>query len=159
MAKKKKIAFDAGDIFVMPLENEAGYGVGVVVKLTPDALNSVVCSFYDIKLESIDAFNINDINEKNLISVQFTTPDLLQEGIWELIGKTTAIDPNNYFNFEELKVEGYIGAKIRGSSNIREFISAYLGVHHWNCFFKDDYLDDFLLHPEDKPSCIYFIEK
>ena len=159
MAKKKKVGFESGDIFIIPLENEAGYGVGVVVESTPDALNSVICSFYDIKLASKEEFDISDIEEKNLISVLFTTPDLLQEGVWELIGKTAAIDLKNYLNLEELKADGYVGAKIRGSSNVREFISAYLGVHHWNCFFKEDYLDDFLLHPEYKPSRIYYLDK
>ncbi len=159
MAKKKKVVFEAGNVFFIPLENETGYSIGVVVEVTPRALNSVLCSFYDIKFETKAEFNIEAISEKNLISIQFITPDLLAEGYWEIFDKVTPIEPNNYLNFDEIKANNYIGAKIRGSSNIREFISAYLGVHHWNCFFKDDYLDDFLLDPEHKPSRIYFIEK
>ena len=159
MVKKKKVVIEAGDVFTIPLENQAGFGVGVIAELTPDALNSVICCYYDLKLESKDQLKISDIDEKNLIAILFTTPDLLQNGVWEVIDKTTAIDPNNYLDFEALKAEGYIGAKIRGSSNVREFISAYLGVHHWNCFFKEDYLDDFLINPQQKPNRIYCIDK
>jgi hypothetical protein len=159
MPKKKKVSINVGDVFIIPLEDSVSYGVGVVIEVTPKALNSVLCGFYDLKIESENELNMEDLNEKNLIAVQFVTPDLLKEGHWGIIENMTPVEPNNYLNLNELKSNGYVGAKIRGSCNIRKFMSAYLGVYHWNCFFKDDYLDDFLLYPEHKPERIYFIER
>lgn len=155
----KKISINDGDVFVIPLEGDVALGIGVVVEVTPDALNSVLCGFYDLKFNEKNDVKLDDINDDNLISIQFVTPDLLKNGSWEIISRISPVDPNKYFDYEKLKSDGYIGANIRGSSNIRKFISAYLGLYHWNCFFKDDYLDDFLLAPEKKPERIFFIEK
>ncbi|WHF57315.1 hypothetical protein OCF84_08945 [Shewanella xiamenensis] len=41
----KKISINDGDVFVIPLEGDVALGIGVVVEVTPDALNSVLCGF------------------------------------------------------------------------------------------------------------------
>jgi len=156
---RKKVKFDMGDVFLVPLENDAGYGVGVVMAVTPDALNSILCSYYDIKLDTKEQFTIDDVNIDSLISVKFTTPDLLEEGYWDIVDNTKPLNPNDYFDFDGLKANGFIGANIRGSAIIRKFLSAYHGVHPWNCYYKDDYFDEMMLYPHNKPDCIYFIEK
>ncbi|MCL1043712.1 immunity 26 domain-containing protein [Shewanella marisflavi] len=156
---RKKVKFDVGDVFLVPLENDAGYGVGTVIEVTPDALNSVLCGFYNIYLASKEDFNVDDVTENKVISLQFTTPDLLKEGVWEVLKKVEPLEANDYFDFDSLKSNGYIGAEIEGSAIIRKFLSAFHGVHPWNCYFKDDYFDEMMLDPHNKPDCIYFIEK
>ena len=129
------------------------------MEISLDALNSVLCSFYDIKIKDKADFKIDEADLEKLISIQFVTPDLLKEGYWEVIGNVSPINPNDFFEYDRLKADGYIGANIRGSGGIRKFLSAYQGVYHWNCYYKDDYFDELLLDPENKPDRIYFIEK
>lgn len=151
--------FNAGDVFLIPLVDDNGFGVGVVLDITPDALNSVLCGYCDIKFVNKDEFTLDNVNLKKLVSIQFTTPELLKNKRWPIVAKVQPVDPNDYFDYDGIKAKGFIGVDVRGASNIKEFVSAYQGVHHWNCFFKDDYLDDFLLFPDNKPDRIYYIEK
>ncbi|NMH66934.1 Imm26 family immunity protein [Shewanella salipaludis] len=154
---KKKIDINIGDVFVIPLENGDCYSVGVVVEITPEALNSVLCGFYDVKLNSTNEYSYETIG--NLISIQFVTPDLLKNGQWMIVGHSTPLNPNDFFDFDGIKKKRYIGVEIEGSAIIRKFLSAYHGLHHWNCYYKDDYFDGLLLNPRNKPSNIYLIEK
>ena len=159
MAKKKKIEFTTGDVFLIPLEGGDSFGVGMVIEKTPDALNSILCGFYDIKSTSKDELNVQEIASGKPISIQFITPDLIEDGYWEVVGNTTPIEANEYFDFDGMKANGYIGAEVEGSAIIRKFLSAYQGVYHWNCYYKDDYFDELLLNPDIKPDRIYFIDK
>lgn len=157
MSKKKKMDINVGDVFAIPLEGSESYGIGIVIEITPEALNSVLCGFYDVKLNSTDEFN--DANIGNLISIQFVTPDLLKSGHWMVVGHSPPLNPNDFFGFDEIKKKRYIGIEIEGSAIIRKFLSAYHGLYHWNCYYKDDYFDKMLLAPKNKPSHIYLIEK
>ena len=76
-----------------------------------------------------------------------------------VIDRVEPFDPNQYIAFDLLRANGYIGAKILGSAIIMKFISAYLGHYPWNCYYKDDYFDEFLLYPENKPEHVYFSKK
>lgn len=156
--KKKKVAvFEPGDIFLVPLEGSKSYGVGQVVEITKEALNSVICGFYSLQVDK--EFKASDAVEKKLIAVQFTSPDLLKEGFWPVVGNVSSIDPNKYMGLDELKKNGYIGAEIEGSAIIRMFLSAYFGLIPWNTYYRDDYFDDMMLNPGNKPSNIFFEEK
>ena len=54
--------------------------VGQVLELTPEALNSAVCAFYDIRAKPGAGVSADELSADKLISIKFTTPDLLDSG-------------------------------------------------------------------------------
>lgn len=154
---KKAIKFGPGNVFLIPLEDKETYGVGQVIEITKEALNSVICGFYDLRVGR--DFDVTEAVPERLIAVQFTTPDLLENGVWPIVGQAEPVNPNDYFDLDGLKANGYIGAEIEGSAIIRKFLSAYFGLIPWNCYYRDDYFDGMMLYPENKPKEIYFEEK
>ena len=159
MPKKRKQSFVSGNVFLIPLENDGGFGVGVVVAVTKRALNSVVCAFYDLRVTDKCELVDTVLDDGLIISVQFTTPDLLQNGVWEIVEGKKIIDINDYFDLDEMEENAFVGVSVIGSRNITKFLSAFQGVYHWNCFYRDDYLDKLLLASRNKPERIYFIDK
>lgn len=159
MPKIKKHIPDDGEVFVIPLEGQKYFGIGEVLKVTPDALNSVICIFYSHRFSSLENLNIDELSDENVISVQFITPDLIESRIWKVVGENDPYDPEDFLNFKELESDGFIGVDIIGSGNIRKFLSAYHGLLPWNCMYKEEYFDELLYPGVERPENIFFSQK
>ena len=68
--------FKPGDIFGVPLPNDS-MGVGQVLSLEPDALNSVGCVFF---AATVSPSGLSGAMEP--IAALLVTPDLLKSGAW-----------------------------------------------------------------------------
>src|SRR5258708_28372001 len=75
-----------GSVFLVP-QSDGLCSVGQVLKLTPGALNSVIFAFYDIRVKPCAAVSADDLSADKQVSIQFTTPDLLNSGIWALVSQ------------------------------------------------------------------------
>lgn len=159
MPKRKKIKVKEGDVFIVPLIGEKYCGIGRVIKIVPDALNSYLCNFGKHKFAEQEDTTERGFDNVEIISTQFVTPDLLDSGIWQVIGSSAPPDPNDYLDFDTLNSKGFVGVDIRGSGVIRKFLSAYHGQHPWNCYFKEDYLDKMLSVGVARPEHLIFEEK
>ena len=156
MKKNVKNALIEGNIFLVPLEDNNFFGVGEILKITPDALNSVVCIFYSYKYADVDEFDMDMLSQKDVISTQFITPDLIKNGTWPIVAcRKTELNPEVFLNFSELFNNRFLNVNIEGSAIIRKFLSAYHGLHPWNCYYREDYFDDLLATNVVRPSNIY----
>lgn len=147
-----------GDVFLIPL-TDGSFAIGQLVKITKEALNSVICAFYDLRLETPNDYSTEFLDDGNIISVQFVTPDLLKRGVWKVVDSRADINLYEYIDLDEIIEKKYIGVDIIGSGNIRNFLSAYFGLYPWNFWFKPDYCDLLLLDHVSKPDNLIFESK
>jgi hypothetical protein len=95
---------------------------------------------------------------ETLISIQFTTPDLLNNGTWAVVGSAPPAHLGMLKNFNDLERNEFVGASVRGSANISTFLNAFYGLAAWDAFADPHYLDKLLLHPERKPSRLVYVK-
>ena len=127
--------------------------MGQVLAHEPLAMNSVGCVLFDQR------FNNNDVPQPNadaVFSSLLATRDLLDRGVWRVVGNGPIDVPRSAFPFENLRSVGFVGAKIRGSKTVTDFANAFCGLCPWDAWAKPDYLDDFLVSPAKKPKNLVF---
>jgi hypothetical protein len=147
---RKKVKWQAGDYFLVPLEDES-YSQGQILSYEAHAMNSVVCAFSSLRFESVPT-QLDAIPEKSLIAVQFTTRDLLDSGRWRIVNNGPVLSWEKYLDIQGLRRKGFIGAVIHGSGIIEKFLNAYHKLVIWNDYYDPEYLDKMLISPDRKPA-------
>jgi hypothetical protein len=116
--KRKKKKWSRGSLFKVPLL-DGSYVIGLVLEITPQALNSLVCAFYNCRTSPDTEFSISDIDLHNPDIVQFVTRDLLDSGKWLVIKDgVTNVKVKKYMNLAKIESNDWVGVKIIGSGNI-----------------------------------------
>lgn len=146
---KNKI--NTGDIFIIPNKDER-YSVGQVLSIEKEALNSVICSFYKIRIRENESFDPKDLTKSNLIAIQFVTPDLLNMNVWKVVGNAEPKYLDSFIELNAIKDQNFVGAKIVGSAIIRKFLDAYHGLEPWDMMHDIHYFDKLLISPKKKPE-------
>lgn len=154
---KKRTKWKVGDIFVVP-QTDGESSIGQIVGQEPDALNSVICAFYDFRLQPNREMP-NALPAERVISILFVTRDLLDSGDWSIIGHT---EPANLrlisASLEDSKQKKFVGVKIIGSGNVIRFLNAYFGLAPWDDWSDPNYLDGFLISPDKKPNNLVLVK-
>ena len=119
---------------------------GQVLSVEPDAMDSVACAFWPEYKTDIGA-----VLASTPISVQLVTPELLRRRVWPIRGNAQVLVPAKLRSYEQYRAHGWVGAKIRGSSGIRELLLAYRGLSAWDDFNDPHYLDSLLLAGQKAP--------
>src|SRR5258708_38673264 len=109
-----------GSVFLVP-QSDGLCSVGQVLKLTPGALNSVICAFYDIRVKPGAAVSADDLSADKLVSMQFTTPDLLNSGIWALVPQSGPKHLDRMPGLPAWEKPDFVGAAVIGRGNMEEF--------------------------------------
>lgn len=148
---KKKQKWRIGDFFKIPLRDTT-YCAAQIVGHEKTVLNSVTIAILDYRTKN-EELNISEIAQPDLVfSALFTTRDLLDSARWPIIGHGPSLLEDNQLPYEGLRKAGFIGAKIRGSANVEDFVNAFYGLAAWDSWHDPSYLDSFLLSPEKKPN-------
>jgi len=147
---KKKIKWQAGDNFLVPLE-DGSYSQGQVLTYEVQALNSAVCAFSGVRFESAPD-HLDAIPEKDLIAVLFVTRDLLDSGRWHIVSNGPTAPWQKFLDIGELKSKGFIGVTIHGSGIVANFLSAFHKLLPWNCYRDPAYFDKLLISPDRRPA-------
>jgi hypothetical protein len=93
------------------------------------------------------------LEERNLIAVQFVTPDLLKNGRWAIVdNREVTIDLERHIALDKLQQRGFVGAIIEGSGIIEHFLNAYCGLRPWDDFKDPNYFDKLLVSPSKRPA-------
>lgn len=150
VASKKKQVWSIGDIFVVPLK-DGSECLGQVVGREPSVLNSVAIALFDAKGRWSQGEALPPLDMPNVFSALLATRDLLDSGRWIVLGKKAVGLAPEQRPYENLRESGFIGAKVRGSANVEEFVNAYYGLMPWDDWYVPNYLDDFLVSPDKKP--------
>jgi hypothetical protein len=148
---RKRIAWKAGDNFLVPLE-DGTFGQGQVLGYELHALDSAVCAFSSRRFET-SPDSLVPITEPNLIAVLFVTRDLLDRGYWKILSNgPIVVQGQRFLDLEGLRRKGFVGAKCYGSRIVADFLSAYHRLLPWNAYFDPNYLDELLVSPDRKPA-------
>jgi hypothetical protein len=147
---RKKVSWGEGALFLVP-QSDGQCSVGQVLKLTPGALNSVICAFYDLRVKPRAAVSPDQLSEDRLISIQFTTPDLLRSGVWEIVGQGAPKYLERMTRLQALERADFVGAVVVGSGNMMDFLDAFYRLRPWDDYADPSYLDKLLLTPDKKP--------
>ena len=155
MKKKQKQFWKLGDYILIP-QSDGMSSLGQVVAIEPSALNSVAVSFYDIRLSlATEGMDVSPDKEK-VFSMLLVTRDLLDEGVWKVIGNGPAVGLELFTELPRLRVNGFIGAKIIGSGIIIKFLNAFYKLHPWNGWYDPEYATKLLLDPGKKPKDLIY---
>jgi len=130
-----------GDVFLVPIENKV-FVLGQIVEEEKEVLNSITCAFFDCTAINIDKANL-DFSKP--ISCQFVSRDLFSCGNWVRVNNSPNQVDNSLLPYREAKNNGWIGSKVIGSENIKDFLSAFYGMRDWYEMYQPEYYENLLL--------------
>ncbi|NGY03668.1 Imm26 family immunity protein [Solimonas terrae] len=152
MSRRRKQKWGVGDVFEVPLRDGSA-AIGQVIALEPGAMKCPICAFYAEKWR-------DDVSpkliESDLIAVLFVTPDLLDSGVWTIVGSRLAIKPDRFVALDELRRSNFVGLRIIGSGIVRELVEAFDGLIPWDRYHDPNYLDGLLAPGRSRPSSARF---
>lgn len=148
----KKQKWKVGDAFLIPLD-DGSFSVGQILAVPKGAMGSVLCGFFLSRASEGQAV---EVDVPRMISILFVTPDGLNGGQWKLLSQNFRVDLSGYTDLERLERSGYVGLKVIGAGIVEKFLSACFGLYPWNGFYKQDYLDGFLLPNVSRPDMAVF---
>jgi len=137
--------FAPGDVFGVPLP-DGSMGVGQVLSLEPDALNSVGCVFL---AATVDAGVLSGAPDP--IAALLTTPDLLKSGAWPVKASAPVVLPREEWPYEAYRALHWVGVKVTGSRNAQALLAAYHCLAPWDDWHDPTYLDSLLLAGVSRP--------
>jgi immunity protein 26 of polymorphic toxin system len=154
--KKKRQRHKDGDVFVVPL-NDGTYSLGQILAYEREALNSVACAFYNIRIVDGPTLEIPaPLPQDRVISILLTTRDLLNRAVWPVIADRAIPTMVAVRPYEQYRVKKWVGARIIGSGIVDKFLNAYFGLAPWDAMQDPNYFDSLLLHASLKPSGLVF---
>lgn len=147
---RQRQKWEVGSVFVIPLMDGSGC-IAKVVGRERQILNSATVAIFDARQDaSVDEVPI--LRSEDVFSLVLVTKDLLDSGRWKVISGTGEKPVGELSPYENLRSNGFIGAKVRGSALVEEFVNAFYGFAYWDDWYVPDYLDGYLIGPEKKPS-------
>jgi len=156
---KQRQQWRVGDVFLVP-NLDKKFTVGQIVAHETDVWSSVTCAFFDFRVNGEAEINcLQELSSDKIFSVQFVTRDLLEEGQWRIVCNLPVNLPTHLLPYEGIRQMRFIGAVVRGSATITEFLNAFYGLVAWDDWKKPNYLDDFLISLEKKPRKLIFKEQ
>lgn len=148
---KRLQSWKAGDIFAVPVSVDE-MGLGQVISEEQPCMDSVLCAFFLDSFQTQSDVDSYVPSSNRLMSVQLTTRDLLDLGKWRVCKTCTPLDVTNLFPIVALRKNEYVGARIRGSKQMSELVSAYHRKSVWDDFHDPKYLDGLLLPGVQRPK-------
>lgn len=152
MARRKKIKWEEGDVFAIPLEHEDKFVIGQV--LDNPMKNVIRIAIFDEIVNLKDTISLNSLcNQNHLISAVQCTREQLDYGIWKVLGniETRPLPLSKYPN-EQFRANYWIGSKTYDAALVEDFVSAFYGYVYWDDWFDPRYLDKFLIDISKKPK-------
>ena len=156
MAKKKKIDWKFGDVFLVPLL-DGTYGTGQVLDLQMP--NIVRVALFDENVKSISELDFSgSCAMSNLISLIASSREQLDFGAWKIVGnKFINIPAKNYPN-EQFKKKDWVGASHYDAALLEDFLNSFYSLLPWDDWFNPNFLDEFLVNLSKKPKTLVLIK-
>ena len=155
--KRKKTIWNPNDVFAIPLLN-GNYVIGHI--LDQRMVNIVRVALYNENIKDLNNIDLTVlINDENLISLIEVTREQLDYGVWKILGnKTTTIPINRYAN-EAFRSNKWINSIVHDAALAEDFINSYYGFLPWDDWYDPNYLDEYLISPDKKPSNLLYKPK
>lgn len=143
-----------GDVFCVKLADDS-CALGQVLEIEPIVMNSITCGFFDHRFNEIPEEIEHSVTaSENLLACHFVTRDLFNKGKWPRISNSPPVIPKEVLPYRETESQGWIGAKVIGSSNITSFLNAYFGLGDWNEMKDPLYYQKLLLEGRSGPKTV-----
>lgn len=153
--RRRKQEWKIGDLFLVELE-DGSFACGQIVGREPRALNSVTVALFDRRCESASSASIRDCSREHVVSALFVTRDLLDDGVWRVVGSASPVLSGSELPYEETRARGFVGAKIIGSGIATRFLNAFHGLGPWDPMKDPLYFDKLLIDPTLKPAKLLY---
>lgn len=151
---RKRSSWKAGDVFGVPLGRDE-YGLGQILSHEKNCMDSVLCCFTNVVTHN-GSEGLPPIGLSDLISIQIVTRDSLDRGIWPVLGPGEPIEVAGMYPIESLRANRYVGANIKGSGAMQNFLCAYRGRSPWDEYFDPQYFDKLLIEGLNRPASATF---
>lgn len=156
MAKKKKVDWKTGDIFLVPLL-DGTYGTGQILDLQMPTI--VRIALFDENVKSLTEFDISHAcSLSNLISLIASSREQLDFDAWKIVGNKPIQIAIRDFPNEQFRNKDWVGAKHYDAALIEDFLNAFYSFIPWDDWFNPNYLDAFLVDLSKKPKTLVFIK-
>lgn len=156
MKRRKKIDWQIGDVFAVPLK-DGRFSIGQA--LNQSMPNTVRVALYNEVLDAIDNLVPDNLCQvKNLISLIEVTKDQLDYGVWRIIGnKAVTIQLEDQPN-EQYRIKRWVGASFHDAALAEDFLNAYNRLIPWDDWYNPNYLDGYLVDISKKPKNLVLIK-
>ena len=151
---KKKC--ESGDVFTISLLNGKICCGQVLDFMLP---NIIRISLFEGMFESGELIDIEQLVYTKVFSRIATDKHFINAGEWSIIGRTKVLTPISDFPNEEFRREDWVGAVHYSATMVESFVNAYYGLKAWDMYYEPNYLDEFLVNPNDKPNNLMFRKK
>lgn len=146
----KRYVWEVGDIFTFQLEN-GNFAYGQVLGKT--GYNAPTCLLFSYKSEGIEQ-DIKTVESSKPISILHVDGDNLNNGSWKVLGNTKPVLP---LDSGPCGAIGTVGSIYWDGLEI--LANAWHGLKPWNKYYKEDYLEQFLLKGIARPENIILLNK
>lgn len=136
-------SWKTGDIFSFKLK-DGRYGYGQVLNKTKE--NTPTCLLFSYQ-SNTELQDIQPVIESTAISILHVHRDHLDQGKWKIIGNTTPRLPPDSGPCGAIDSVGSIHW-----DGLETLANAWHGLTPWNSFYKEDYLDKYLLTGVTRPQ-------
>jgi hypothetical protein len=150
--KPKK--WSVGDYFCFALSNgELAYG-----QVLAKGYTAPTCAQFEAR--SSEVLSVEEVRKARVISILHLGPDLLDKGLWKVIGQGRPVtDPDS----ASLGKRGSVGTtSFGGGTALQKLAEAYFGLAPWNVGYCGDdyYYDKQLMSGVTRPShCLWLSEE
>jgi len=154
--KKKRIKCESGDVFTVVLKNgEKCFGQILDFQMT----NIIRVAFFDGVFAAEVNIEPDIIIKMKVFSMIATDKHFMTAGEWPIIGSAPVLVKETDFPNEEFRAKEWVGSVHYSATLVEEFLNAYYGLTPWDDYFDPNYLDKFLLNPNDKPHKLIYSKK
>lgn len=146
-----KQKWGVGSLFAVQTDDSLSV-VGQIVGQEPEVLNSASVAFFDKRYQRIEEIPSHSAPDPaEVFAILFVTRDLLDSGVWRVVGESKVVVPQVMLPYEHLRESKFTGAKVYGSGIVNAFLNAFYGLALWDDWHDPNYLDRLLLTPDKKP--------
>jgi hypothetical protein len=155
----KKVVFEEGQIFSIEMDKNKWTLGQLCIYFTKEnsTYKQFTLAFFDYLFKTEDELinNINEIKLDRPIIIATTNGNPIRHYGLKIIGKREI----NYTNAQDYKNKiDTIGLYNNGSIDFDILIKAFFGILPWDCFYKDDFVDEFLIPGTKKRKDIKYLK-
>lgn len=148
----KKIKWNDGDVFAIPLEHVEKLVVGQI--LDNPMTNLIRVAIFNEQIDVMSDSQLSDLCKKeNLISAVQCTREQIDYGVWKILGnKSTRPIPFSKYPNEQFRENQWIGSTTYDAALVEDFVKAFYGFENWDDWYDPNFLDEFLIDQSKKPK-------
>jgi hypothetical protein len=148
MARKRKVPWEFGAVFAVPLP-DGTFGLGqAVAAMLP---NVVYCAFTKQRTGDL-ALGMPALTPTDVVSRVPVTREQLDYAAWPVLGNAPMLCTRQDFAAEATAPRGFVGATVYDAALAENFLAAYHALAAWDDWHQPDYLDRWLTSPSVKPA-------